>query len=76
MPLPPTFKFNYFLHLLRMMVAPRAADSDEPWLVEGGIRVAVEALAARDPKVTLLDEVLVDVAGVFESLGVLEWFRR
>ena len=44
--------------------------SDEPRLGEGRIRVAVEALAARDPKVALLDEVLVEVAGVLERLGV------
>ena len=42
--------------------------SDEPRLGEGRIRVAVEALAARDPKAALLDEVLVDVAGVLERL--------
>jgi hypothetical protein len=39
---------------------------DESRLLEGRIGVAVEALAARDPEVALLDEVLVEVASGLE----------
>src|SRR6185295_15099662 len=44
--------------------------SDEPRLGVTRIRVAVEALAARDSKAALLDEALVEIAGGLERLGV------
>ena len=44
--------------------------SDESRLGEGWIRVVVEALASRDPEVASLDELLVDVAGGLQRLGV------
>jgi hypothetical protein len=45
-----------------------AEEAESARLFEGRIRITVEALAAHDPEVALLDEVLVEVAGGLKRL--------
>jgi hypothetical protein len=52
-----------------------AEEAESARLFEGRIRIAVEALAAHDPEVALVDEVLVEVAGGLKRL-VFGVYRR